>query len=78
MLPALTQRKAKKVELCCALREMKHDFLTEAIFLNGSRCDVLDVTEGVIYEILHSETEEQLAEKILKYPETLTVMKVRC
>ena len=72
------QHIAKKVEICCALREMHHDFLTEAIFLNGSRCDILDVTEGVVYEILHSETEEQLAEKVKKYSETLTVMWVRC
>ena len=72
------QHIAKKVEVCCSLREMGHDFLTEAIFLNGSRCDVLDITEGVVYEILHSETDEQLAEKIKKYPETLAVIKVRC
>lgn len=55
---------------------MKHDFLTEAIFLNGSRCDVFDITEGVVYEIVHSETEEQLREKIMKYPPELAVMKV--
>ncbi|MBI1972957.1 hypothetical protein HYS50_03055 [Candidatus Woesearchaeota archaeon] len=68
----------KKVEICCWLLEMKHDFLTEAIFLNGSRCDVLDITEGVVYEILHSETEEQLLEKIRKYPPGVGIMKVRC
>lgn len=72
------QHIAKKVELCTMLREMKHDFLTEAIFLNGSRCDILDITAGVVYEVLHSETEEQLAEKVKHYPEQLTVMKVWC
>lgn len=72
------QHIAKKVEICCVLRELKHDFLTEAIFANGSRCDVLDITEGVVYEILHSETEKQLAEKIKRYPETLRVLQVTC
>ena len=72
------QHIAKKVEICCMLREMKHDFLTEAIFLNGSRCDVLDITEGVVYEILRSETEEQFLEKIKQYPKELQIMKVQC
>ena len=72
------QHIAKKIEVCCVLRELRHDFLTEAIFLNGSRCDVLDITEGVVYEILHSETEEQLAEKIKHYPDELRIIKVRC
>lgn len=68
----------RKVEVCCWLREVGHDFLTEAIFLNGSRCDVLDITEGVVYEILYSETEKQLAEKIKQYPKELQIIKVRC
>lgn len=72
------QHIAKKVEICCTLREMQHDFLTEALFLNGSRCDVLDITEGVVYEILYSETEEQLAEKVKKYPLELAIITVSC
>ena len=68
----------KKLEICFELKEMNHKFLTEAIFKNGSRCDVFDITEGVIYEILCSETDRQFREKIKKYPKVLRIVKVKC
>ena len=60
------------------LKEWKHEFITEAIFKNGSRCDILDLTEGTIYEILHTETEQKYEQKIQKYPKELRIIKIKC
>lgn len=68
----------KKLEICMELKNKKHEFITEAIFENGSRCDVLDLTDGVIYEVLNSETDEEFEKKIKKYPMELEIVKVRC
>jgi len=38
------------------LKEGGHEFLTEAIFQNGTRADVLDLTERIIYEKLPTRT----------------------
>ena len=68
----------KKLEICIELKEWGHEFITEAIFKEGARCDVLDLTEGTVYEILCSETEEKYEEKIQNYPEEFSVIKIRC
>ena len=67
----------KKLEICIDLLRNNHKFITEAIFDNGSRCDVFDLSEGVVYEILNTETDEMFEEKIKKYPEEVEVVKVR-
>ncbi len=59
------------------MKEINHCFITEAIFVNNSRADVVDLTDGVIYEILCSEKEEDCDEKIRKYPEEFMVVKVK-
>lgn len=68
----------KKLEVCMELKEWGHEFITEAIFKNGTRADVLDLTEGTIYEILCTETEREFGEKIEEYPKELKVVKIRC
>lgn len=67
----------KKLDLCRWLKEIDHMFITEAIFLNGSRADVIDLTDGVVYEILVSEKEESFKEKIKKYPKEFEIVKVK-
>ena len=66
----------KKLDICRWLKEIKHEFITEAIFNNGSRADVVDLTDSVIYEILVSEDESKLEDKIRKYPDIFTIIKV--
>jgi hypothetical protein len=66
----------KKLEVCIELKEIEHEFITEAIFVNGGRADVIDLTEGVVYEVLVSEKEENFNEKIKKYPEEFEVVKI--
>ena len=69
----------KKLEICMELKFLEHEFITEAIFKTGGRCDVLDLTDGTIYEILHTETEEQFQEnKVGKYPPEFKIVKIRC
>ena len=67
----------KKLDICIELKNSKHTFITEAIFVNGSRCDIIDLTTGEIYEILCSETEEDFEEKIKRYPKCFRVIKVK-
>ena len=66
----------KKLDLCRWLKEINHEFITEAVFNNGSRADVVDLTDGVIYEVLVSENEECCDEKIKKYPREFEIVKV--
>lgn len=77
---SLSESKAhimKKLDICIDLMNKNHKFITEAIFDNGSRCDVFDITSGTVYEILNSETDEEFEEKIKKYPQELEVVKIR-
>ena len=67
----------KKLDICISLKNSNHDFITEAIFSNGSRADVVDLTAGEIYEILVSEDERELIEKIKKYPKCFRVIKFK-
>lgn len=69
----------RKLELCMELKFIGHEFLTEAIFKNGRRCDVIDLSDGTIYEILHSETDKMFKiNKIDKYPPEFKVVRIRC
>ena len=47
--------------------------VTEAIFKNGSRADIFIPETLQVFEILHSETEKMLKEKIKKYPQELEI-----
>ena len=67
----------KKLDLCRWLKEINHVFICEAIFLNGARADIVDLTSGTIYEVLCSEKEEDCDKKVKKYPEEFRVVKVR-
>jgi len=67
----------KKLEICIELKRLKHDFITEAIFNNGFRADVIDLSDSIIYEILCSEEEKDFYEKIKKYPKCFRVIKIK-
>lgn len=67
----------KKLDICIELMSKGHKFITEGIFSNGSRCDVIDLTSGIVYEIMNTEDEKKFEEKIKKYPEEVEVVKVK-
>lgn len=57
------------------LQKQGYEFVMEATFLNGGRCDVLSLDEARIYEVMVSETKERLESK--KYPEELEIIPMR-
>ena len=65
------EHEKKKIEVCWNLLKENKQFLTEAIFMNGKRCDILNITDGIIIEVLHTETIEEFKEKIKSYPDDL-------
>ena len=71
------EHERKKFEICYWLQKNGHLFITEAIFTNGFRADILILDTGVALEILHTETDEQFKKKLEKYPNDLKVNKIR-
>jgi len=65
-----------KFMVCWTLRKWGHDFITEPIFNNNKRADVIDLSEGIVYEIIKSETEAKLADKTETYPDVFEIRKV--
>ena len=66
-----------KYQVWKQLKKWGHDVMTEVIFENGKRADVIDMTDGIIFEILHTETVQELQEKVKDYPEIFEVRHVR-
>jgi len=57
-----------------ALRDSGIDTIVEPKFIEGrGRCDILNLSHGVIIEILHSEKIEDAKEKAKKYPSCFEV-----
>ena len=60
----------KKYALWKRLKKIGYKVWTEVIFKEGFRIDILSFKEGLwqAYEVMESENEKSLAEKIRKYP----------
>lgn len=57
------------------LIEEENLIVTEAIFKGGkARADILELTTGTVYEILHTESEERFNSKKEYYPKDLTIV----
>ena len=65
-----------KYRIWKALRRMGHDVIVEPIFTTGDRADVLDLTSGVIYEVVNSETDASIEKKRNKYPWPFEIRKI--
>jgi len=57
-----------KFLICFILKNEKHEFITEARFNLGGRADIYDLDSRVVYEVLHTEKEDNFEDKIKKYP----------
>lgn len=67
-----------KCDICWTLRGMKHDFICEAIFADGSgRCDILDLTMGHIIEVVCTEKEESIQRKRNDYPKCFYMIVIK-
>lgn len=62
------QHELAKFLICWELATNKHEFVTEVIFKNGKRADIVDLSTCEAWEILHSEKEENLIKKREDYP----------
>jgi hypothetical protein len=63
-----------KLKVCNALKLMGRDFISEAIFENGLRADVLDLDTGTCFEIVNTEKECSILKKVKDYPLPLIVV----
>ena len=58
-----------KFAICKTLKEWGHEFYTEAVFdSSGLRADVIDADEGIIYEVVNTESASSIARKKHHYP----------
>lgn len=68
---SLTHEPAKFLK-CYELSRDGHEFITEASFGNKKGiADIVDLDDGVVFEILDSETEESIGSKRTYYPLTI-------
>lgn len=62
-----------KLRICYELIKEGKEVITEAIFNNGSRADILVLDDYKIIEVLYSESEESCLEKFKRYPDLFTL-----
>lgn len=67
------EHELRKFQVCWELSKRGHSFITEAVFNNGKRADILDLTEGIVYEILHTEKLQEAKKKVEEYPDCLEI-----
>lgn len=67
----------KKYQVFKELRKQGIPVMVEAIFTTGGRCDILDLLNGEIYEVLSTESLSEAKKKVEGYPTTLTITFVR-
>ena len=65
-----------KFQVCYELAMIGHKFITEAIFENVKRADIVDLSTGIIYEIAYSEKEDSLESKENSYPRVFEIIKI--
>ena len=65
----------KIIEICMEYLRLGIPFMTEAIFLNNARCDILLPATKEIIEVMKSETEKRYKAK--NYPSVFTIRQVR-
>ena len=66
-----------KLRICYDLIKSGKEVITEAIFDNGSRADILVLDDYKIIEVLCSEDEDACLEKFKRYPELFELEMVK-
>ena len=62
------EHELEKLRICYELIKSGKEVFTEAIFVNGSRADIIVLDDFKIIEVLYSESEVDCLEKSKKYP----------
>ena len=70
------EHERKKFELAYDLKSQGHHFITEAPFKlpRSGRCDLIDLDDGTVYEIVKTESTESILQKQRKYPSGLKIV----
>lgn len=72
------EHEKKKLEICYELAQQGIPFMTEVIFEGRhGRGDIVDLYNGIIFEVVKSESKESIEEKKKKYPDCFEVKVVR-
>jgi len=66
-----------KFKICYQLRKEGKEFITEVIFQNNSRADIICLDDMKIIEIICTEKESDCIEKMKKYPMAFEKIMVR-
>ena len=66
-----------KLKICYELIKSGKEVVTEAIFNNGSRADIVVLDDYKIIEVLYSESEVGCLEKARKYPDLFELEMVK-
>lgn len=72
------EHERKKLEVAYEHHKQGHSVITEAIFVNGGRADVLCLDCETCYEVLNTESNERFEAKKEYYPSELLVEGVPC
>jgi hypothetical protein len=64
-----------KFLVCWELATTKQKFITEGIFTNGDRCDILNLDACEVIEIFNTEKEASLERKRTEYPMRIIALK---
>jgi len=62
------EHEVAKLRICYELIKEGKEIITEAIFNNGTRADIVVLDDYKIIEVLYSESEEACLEKAKSYP----------
>ena len=62
------EHELEKLRICYDLIKSGKMVFTEAVFVNGSRADILVLDDHKVIEVLCSETEDACLEKAKRYP----------
>ena len=66
-----------KFLMCWEISQDGKDFVTEAIFTNNRRADILILDDAEAIEILQTETMESIMKKNVEYPVPITPFKAK-
>ena len=65
-----------KFSICWELAKQKKEYITEAVFCNNRRADIVILDDHKIVEIICSETEQECKEKVKDYPKLFEIIMV--
>jgi len=63
----------RKLSICYWLKKHHFKFITEAIFNDGVRADILDLSRSIVFEVMKTENLTKALKKLNTYPKQLEI-----